>query len=190
MKYLIIGNFRSGTWYLHDKLVKDYNLISFNEIFYGNQYDVNDRLEEYSKTENCIAKIFPVQFVSKDDNILSICSKFCKVADKIIYTQRINTKEQVVSYAVASLQNDSLYSTPWLKDRNVYEDKLSDETLDKAFKRLEKNDQFIQKLFDIFPGKVYTLEKDFEFEPYPNKYEYNGNWQLPYEFKMLGENNA
>ena len=81
-------------------------------------------------------------------------------------------------------------TTPWLEDRSVYEDELSDETLDKAFKRLEKNDQFIQKLFDIFPGKVYTLEKDFEFEPYPNKYEYNGNWKLPYEFKMLGENNA
>ena len=190
MKHLLIGNFRSGSWCLHNKLVKENNLYTFKEIFYGKEDNVDDKLKDFSSRENCIAKIFPVQFKSKDENILRICSKFCKIADNIIYTQRKNTKEQVVSYAVASLQNNSLDSTPWLKDRSVYEDKLSDETLDKAFKRLEKNDQFIQKLFDIFPGKVYTLEKDFKFEPYPNKYEYNGNWQLPYEFKMLGENNA
>ena len=186
MKYLIIGNFRSGTWSLHNKLVKENNLFTFKEIFYGNEQNINKKLEDFSKTENCIAKIFPIQLQSNDENILRICSKFCNFADEIIYTQRKNTKDQVISYAVASSQSNSLDTTPWLENRILFKKELTDDILNKSFNRLKKNDQFVHKLFDIFPGKVYTLEEDFEFMPYPNKYEYKGKWQVPQEFKMLG----
>jgi hypothetical protein len=187
MKTLLIGNFRSGTWFLHDKLVSKNNLFSFKEIFYGNEDNINKKLDEFTNKENCIAKIFPIQLNSKEDNILRICSKFCRSADNIIYTQRKNTREQTISYAVASLQSNSLDTTPWLRNRNLYKNKLSEECLNNAFNRLQKNDILIKKLFDIFPGKVYTLEKDFDFDPYPNKYDYKGKWQNPYNFEMLGE---
>ena len=63
----------------------------------------------------------------------------------------------------------------------------TDEILDDVFERLDKNNRLIQKIFKKFPSKVITLEKDLPYDPYPHKYNYTGNWQPPYNFKMLGE---
>jgi hypothetical protein len=49
---------------------------------------------------------------------------------------------------------------------------------------------FIKELYKRYKGTVYTLEKDFKHEPYPNKYTYKGNWKAPYDFTMLGDDSA
>ncbi len=112
------------------------------------------------------------------------------MADNIVYMQRQNTTEQVISFAVANLQFSQSNITPWLSNREPYDAQLTDEKLDKSFNQLNRNHLFIKELYKRYKGKVYTLEKDFKYEPYPNKYTYKGNWKVPHDFAMLGDNNA
>jgi hypothetical protein len=189
MKQIVIANYRSGGFSLHDKLLKERNCYTFKEIFF-NPNDVSDNLNEFNIKEDCIAKLCPTQLKANDRKILTICYELCEMADDIVYMQRQNTTEQVISFAVANSQFSHSNITPWLSDREPYDAKLTDEKLDKSFNQLNRNHLFIKELYKRYKGTVYTLEKDFKHEPYPNKYTYKGNWKAPYDFTMLGDNNA
>ena len=50
MKNLVIANYRSGGFTLHDMLVEKYNYYTFKEIFF-NVDNVNNKLDEYNNNE-------------------------------------------------------------------------------------------------------------------------------------------
>jgi len=186
MKNLVIANYRSGGFTLHDMLLEKYNCYTFKEIFF-NVDNVNNKLDEYNNNENCIAKLCPTQIKGNDRKILTTCYKLCEMADNINYIQREGTMEQVISFAVANKQFAHKDISPWLSDRQLYNEQLTDQDLDISFNGLYRNHMFIKELYSKYKGKVYTLEKDLEYNPYPNKYTYKGDWQLPHKFPMLGE---
>jgi len=186
MKNLVIANYRSGGYTLHDMLLEKYNCYTFKEIFF-NVDDVHNKLNEYNDNESCIAKLCPTQIKGNDIKILNTCYKLCEMADSINYIQREGTMEQVISFAVANKQFSHKDISPWLSDRQLFNEQLTDQDLDKSFNALYRNHMFIKELYSKYKGKVYTLEKDLEYNPYPNKHTYKGDWQLPHKFPMLGE---
>ena len=113
------------------------------------------------------------------------CLRICEIADNIIYVQRENTREQTISYAVALAQTDSVDTSPWLRHRKSYQNKILDADLNEAFAKLDVNNKMIQEIYAKFPGNVITLEKDLPYDPYPNKYNYKGDWQPPYSLRMI-----
>lgn len=182
MKTLIVSNFRAGSWSLLNSL-KD-NLISFDEIFFQtDNFIIKNKIKEYSKCKNAIAKLHPIQAYGPEKDRLRLSSELCEVADKIIYIQRKDTLQQVISYAVARKQHK--ISNEWKRERNYFTGDLNSNELDFAFDRLSRNDKIIHHLYRNYPGKVITLEDDLEYNPYPNKFSYSGNWVLPHNFKLL-----
>ena len=192
MRILIIGNFRTGSWHLHDALVKQHGLHSLGELFQGFRSqgpDADSRLSTF--TDNTITKLHPYQV-----NNIDICLQLCELADTIIYTHRKNTLDQVVSYAVASqpsidnyFEHGILYLsdiTPWKEDRNPATKEPTPEWLDDAFTKLSENDKIIAELYKQYPGEVVIQEDIKPYNPYPHKYIYTGKWKLPYSFKVLG----
>ena len=200
MKTLIIGNFRTGSYYLHDKIVRETGCSTMHEIFRGSSFDdIKEKLNVYNTTENVIAKLHPVQAYGKGNNyldgghlsdalILKYSYYLCEIADKIIYIQRQDTLEQVVSWCVARQQWSEGDQSPWLSERMNYSKQITNEQLDNSYKKMAKNQELIAEIYKKYPAEVITLEKDLEHRPYLNKYNYEGDWNIPQTFKMLGEN--
>ena len=189
MKTLIVSNFRVGSWSLHDQYVKK-GYMPLGEIGSNLDNDRKNKIEKFKKRSNVVGKLHPNQMQEQklfvQENILRSCYRLCELADELIYLQREDTKQQIISFAVAVLQFNSKDKSPWLKNRNNFMEHLDKDFLDEIFKRLEVNQILIEKIYEKFPSKVITLEKDLPYEPYPNKYNYKGNWQPPYNFKLLG----
>ena len=183
MKTLIIGNFRTGSWYLH-KSYEAKGFMGLGELLSNLDNDAENKINKFKQRSNVVAKLHPSQLITDSENTYY---RLCELADEIIYIQRQDTRQQVISFAVAKEQFDKLDKRPWLRNRKVFNNNLTDEILDDVFERLDKNNRLIQKIFKKFPSKVITLEKDLPYDPYPHKYNYTGNWQPPYNFKMLGE---
>jgi len=187
MKTLIISNFRTGSWHIHNTF-SELGSLPLGELFYNLNNTIEENINQYKFNDNVVAKLHPSQLVEKRKSaILRLCYQICEVADNIVYTQRQDTKQQVISYAVALIQFNKADKTPWLENRKVYKEELSNEYLDEIFKRLETNQLLIEEIYKKFPGEAITLEKDLDQTPYPNKYNYKGDWNVPYNFKMLGE---
>ena len=136
MKNLVIANYRSGGFTLHDMLLEKYNCYTFREIFF-NVDDIQNKLKEYNDNESCIAKLCPTQIKGNDRKILTTCYKLCEMADNIYYIQREETMEQVISFAVANKQFSHKNISPWLSDRQQYNKQLTDQDLDKSIKDLD-----------------------------------------------------
>ena len=183
MKTLIIGNFRTGSWYLHNRYEAQ-GFMGLGEILFNLDNNAEDKINKFKQRSNVVAKLHPSQL---DTDNLNTYYRICELADEIIYLQRQDTRQQVISFAVAKEQFNKDDKTPWLRNRKIFENNLSDKILDDVFERLDKNNNLIHKIYEKFPSKVITLEKDLTYEPYPNKYNYEGNWQPPYNFKMLGQ---
>lgn len=182
MKILIIGNFRTGSWYLHNSYEQQ-GYMGLGELLTNLDNNAKEKLEKFKQRLNVVAKLHPSQLSTDSPNTYY---RLCEMADEIIYIQRQDTRQQVISFAVAKEQFDKKNKAPWLRNREIFNKDLSDEILEDVFKRLDKNDKIIQDLYKKFPSKVITLEKDLPYDPYPHKYNYTGKWQPPYNFKMLG----
>jgi hypothetical protein len=209
MKILIVGNFRTGSWTLLNKLKEEHNLGSMGELFSGfgaqniDEY-IDEKFNTFARGENnVIAKLHPTQlergFHLNSNEILDICLKFCKFSDKIIYSHRRNTLEQVVSYTVAKRQAVSkAFQNPdkWMagfKDMSSFDDtrvnytkEITDIALLNGYRRLLDGHNYIQKIYEKYPREVITMEDVKPFKPYPNQYKYNGSWQPPTNF-ILGK---
>ena len=190
MKTLVIGSPRTGSWYLMDMLSEGQTDIkTFYEILKQKSEDELTALFKlFNQTPNCIAKVFPAQMLAKDITILQKCFALCEMADNINYIQRKDTRQQVISYAVG-IKNKNLVTKDhaWRSSRPQYKEELSHDELTSAFNSLAHYNRLVAEIYAQYPGKVYTLEKDLPQKPYQNKYEYTGDWQVPYNFKMLGE---
>ena len=183
MKILIISNFRTGSWYLHDTYVKE-GYMPLGEIGSNLHNDRKIKIEKFKTRLNVVGKLHPNQLES---NNLNDCYRLCEIADEIVYIQRKDTRQQVISFAVAMTQFDKQNTSPWTEKRDLFSKDLTHDKLDEVFNRLNENQIMIEEIYNKFPSKVITLEKDLPNEPYPNKYNYEGNWQPPYNFKMLGQ---
>ena len=217
MKTLVIGSPRTGSWSLMDILSEGQTGIkTFYEILQTNrandpsewriaEYDslveqfdyatlenyednITALFKLFDQTPNCIAKVFPAQMPANDITILQKCFSLCEMADNINYIQRQDTRQQVISYAVG-IKNKKLVpkNHAWRSSRPQYKEELSHDELTSAFNSLAHYNRLVAEIYAQYPGKVYTLEKDLPQKPYQNKYEYTGDWQVPYNFKMLGE---
>jgi len=190
-KTILIGAPRTGGYYVYDKLY-DSSYTNFDEIlFCKNNVDckkvIEDKINNFNLSLKCVAKVIPGQTPFDKKFIKRQCFKLCEMADQIIYTQRKNTFEQVISYAVAVKQFDIEDVTPWRRNRKVFNQELHDSDLDKAFNTLADYHNLVTEIFNKYPSKVFTLE-DLEYKPYPNRYIYTGSWTVPYNFKMLESN--
>lgn len=208
MKILIVGNFRTGSWTLLKKLKEEHNLGSMGELFSEfRAQEAHELIEEKFNTfaygKNVIAKLHPTQlergFLLNSNEIIDISLKFCKFADKIIYTHRRNTLEQVVSYTVAREQavgrafaNPEAWlagdkdMTPFDPTRDVYTKEMTDVALLNGYRRLLDGHNYIQKIYEKYPREVITMEDVKPYKPYPNQYKYKGSWQPPTNF-ILGK---
>lgn len=182
MKKLIIGNFRTGSWFLHDSFIEK-GFMPLGELGNNTLNDSKNKISKFNKRSKVVGILHPSQM----QNSTTTCLRLCEIADEIIYLQRQNTFEQTVSYAVALKQTDRYDRSPWLRNRKIYKNTINDTDLKNAFLKLEENYEKIQKLYEKFPDRILTLEKDLTHKPYPNKYNYKGKWEPPYNFKMLGD---
>lgn len=208
MKILIVGNFRTGSWTVLKKLKEEYNLGSMGELFsdyHSNQSPdfIENQFKQFAYGKNVIAKLHPVQLERGNRlnsyEILDICFKFCKFADKIVYTHRRDTLGQTVSYTVAKQQAISkAFKNPdgWFsgfKDMSPFDDtrkphtkELVDVSLLNHYRKLKDNHNYIQKIYEKYPREVITMEDIKPYTPYPNQYKYTGSWQPPHNF-ILGK---
>jgi len=208
MKLLIVGNFRTGSWTALNKLKEEYNLGSMGELFsdyHGNQTPdfIDNKFNDFAYGENVIAKLHPIQlergFLLSSNEIFDICLKFCKFADKIIYTHRRDTLEQTVSYTVARQQatNNAFKNldryfagfkdmTPFDETRKLYTKEPVDIALFNNWRRLSDNHNYIEKIYEKYPCDIITMEDMKPYKPYPNQYKYTGTWQPPHNF-LLGK---
>ena len=194
MKTLVIGSPRTGSWYLMDMLSEGQTDIkTFYEIFKQKSEDELTALFKlFNQTPNCIAKVFPAQMLAKDITILQKCFALCEMADNINYIQRKDTRQQVISHAIGrrnikDINLDTRDHGEWGPNRSLTTQEPSHDELTAAFNHLAHYNRLVAEIYAQYPGKVYTLEKDLPQKPYQNKYEYTGDWQVPYNFKMLGE---
>lgn len=188
-KIILIGSPRTGSYYVYDKLY-DNTYKDFDEIFFcidkKPREIIENRIQEFNNSSKCIAKLIPGQ-TTLDKNLLKKqCFKMCEMADNIFYTQRRNTLDQVLSYAVAVKQFNIEDVSPWKRNRKMFYEQIEDSDLEKAFITLEYYHNLVLEIYNKYPSKVFTLE-DLEYKPYPNKYNYSGSWNVPYNFKMLEE---
>jgi hypothetical protein len=182
MKTLIISNFRTGSWYVHDSYI-DKGFMPLREIGNNTENDRENKIKKFKERSNVVGILHPSQMKQG----ITSCLRLCEIADEIIYLQRQDTFMQTISYAVALEQTSKDDRSPWLRSRKTFNNKINNVDLDNAFLKLEENYKIIQQIYDKFPSKVITLEKDLPYEPYPNKYNYVGDWEIPFKFKMLGQ---
>lgn len=217
MKILIVGNFRTGSWTLLNKLKEEHNLESMGELFSdynggqnkfplesaSNFYSIDNKFSEFAHRKDVIAKLHPTQlergFHLNSNEILDICLKFCKFSDKIVYTHRHDTLGQVVSYTIAKEQSTATAFQnlkKWIsgeKDedafnptRKEYTKELTDVALLNNYRTLLDNHTYIEKIYEKYPGEIFTMEDMKPYKPYPNQYKYTGSWQPPHNF-ILGK---
>ena len=182
MKTLIISNFRTGSWHVHDSYAHK-GFILLGEI--GRYYGSESKIKKFKESSNVVGILHP-----NGGNVslgITSCLRLCEIADEIIYLQRQDTFMQTISYAVALEQTSKDDRSPWLRSRKTFNNKINNVDLDNAFLRLNENYKIIQQIYDKFPSKVITLEKDLPYEPYPNKYNYVGDWEVPFNLTMLGQ---
>tara|TARA_R110002153_G_C13041408_1_gene469912 strand:+ start:36 stop:584 length:549 start_codon:yes stop_codon:yes gene_type:complete len=182
MKTLIISNFRTGSWRVHDSYVHK-GFMPLGEI--GGRYSSESKIKRFKERSNIVGILHPNGGAPSLG--VTSCLRLCEFADEIIYLHRQDTFMQTISYAVALQQASKDDLSPWFDTRKTYNNKISNEDLDNAFLRLNENYKMIKQIYDIFPSKVITLEKDLPYEPYPNKYNYVGDWEVPFNFTMLGQ---
>ena len=182
MKTLIISNFRTGSWHVHDSYAHK-GFILLGEI--GHYYGSESKIKKFKESSNVVGILHPNGGAPSLG--VTSCLRLCEFADEIIYLHRQDTFMQTISYAVALQQSNRADWSPWLKTRKTFNNEISDVDLDNAFLRLKENYEMIKQIYDIFPSKVITLEKDLPYEPYPNKYNYVGDWEVPFNFTMLGQ---
>jgi len=188
-KILLIGSPRTGGHSVLENLTSDEHR-NFGEILFCKEEDdcksiIESRIQDYNLSKKCIAKVIPGQTPFDRKFIKRQCFKLCEMADTIYYTQRESITDQVISYAVACKQFDINDVSPWRSNRKLYSEQLSTNDLDKAFDNLSFYSKLVLEIYKEYPGQVFTLEDDLEYNPYPNRYTYNGDWQPPYKFRML-----
>ena len=125
MKTLIIGNFRTGSWYLH-KSYEAKGYMGLGELLSILDNDAENKINKFKQRSNVVAKLHPSQLITDSPNTYY---RLCELADEIIYIQRQDTRQQVISFAVAKEQFDKLDKQPWLRNRKVFNNNLSDETI-------------------------------------------------------------
>lgn len=200
-RILIVGTPRTGSTNFAKEISKNRNCIRVGEIFNLQTFkkhlsrqkvDINEwerfkndqkELEEleqmakfqiqmFKKTDNIVAKLFPEHLNNLgNDKVFKYSFELCESADEIYYTQRLDKKAQTISKSV------SLLTKHWNKDRKPFEGELTDFMLTETFKDIKEETGKVFNIFKKYPGKVINLnEKD---NPYPNRYEYKGDWQEP-----------
>jgi|TARA_Y100000022_G_C13056559_1_gene286900 hypothetical protein len=180
MKTLIVSNFRTGSWFVHDSFMKE-GYMPLGEISNNTNNDRESKIKKFKERSKVVGILHPTQMKQS----VRSCLRICEIADNIIYVQREDTREQSISYAVALAQTDSVDTSPWLRHRKTYQNEILDTDLNEAFAKLDVNNKMIQEIYAKFPSNVITLEKDLPYDPYPNKYNYKGDWQPPYSLKMI-----
>ena len=115
MKILIIGNFRTGSWYLHNSYEQQ-GYMGLGELLTNLDNNAKDKLEKFKQRLNVVAKLHPSQLSTDSPNTYY---RLCEMADEIIYIQRQDTRQQVISFAVAKEQFDKKNKAPWLRNRET-----------------------------------------------------------------------
>ena len=161
--------------------------VDFNEweSFKNNHTQLNEleqmamfQIKMFKETDNVVAKLFPEHLNKLGvDKVFKYCFELCETADEIYYTQRLDKKAQTISKSV------SLLTKYWNKDRKTFEGELTDFMLTETFKDIKEETGKVFSIFKKYPGQVVNLN-EYE-QPYPNRYEYKGDWQEPEKLPIL-----
>lgn len=160
---------------LEDTYIENLNKEIFSELcaeFY---------LKYLEKYDNFVIKILSHSLFLDDAKNYNFLIKFAKMVDKIYYTQRINSMDQIVSLCVA-VSDNVFYS-----DRQPFTKELSNEQLDWAYQNLKKQVRLLNNMYFNYPGEIITLENIPDQNPYPNKFTYKGDWVLPKKLPLIHE---
>lgn len=207
MRILIVGTPRTGSTNFAKQISKNKNCIRVGEIFNLQTFkkhlarqkvDINEwecfkndqkELEEleqmakfqikmFKEKDNIVAKLFPEHLNKLGfDKVFKYSFELCDIADEIYYTQRLDKKAQTISKSV------SLLTKHWNKDRKPFEGELSNFMLSETFKDIKEETVKVLNIFKKYRGEVINLvEKN---NPYPNRYAYEGDWELPEELPIL-----
>tara|TARA_B100000073_G_C23623903_1_gene529695 strand:- start:278 stop:919 length:642 start_codon:yes stop_codon:yes gene_type:complete len=160
-KYEFFEEFSKGSVYVkNNKIMK---LLSNKDNFYENQ------LQSWLKSDVVSCKILAHQIIESPDHIIK---GILEEADTIAYLYRKDSTAQVYSAIISKKLKQYNHKRRLESDQKTFVN-INQEEFDNQSHDLLNNNLYIKNLLDIYPGKVYCLEDDFDHKPYADIYDYD-----------------